>query len=289
MQRVVKHYMNGRWTDEEQLVVPVKDLSVARGFGVFDFLQTYDGVPFRLDAHIKRFFNSAGLLGLKPSITPAELEDVVAQGLSMNPKAEYAIRMTLTGGVSEDFITPGTGSLIVAFYDAHYPTQAQYKDGVKVITTLHVRHLPEAKSLNYLAGVIAQRDAREQGAIEALYVNPVNLEIYEGTTTNVFAVKDGIVITPSKDILKGITRQVVFELCTQAGITCREDTLYVPDIKTYDEMFITSSSREVLPVVQVDGQTVGGGKVGAVSKRLRELFHDLAMRESGGPAQLLKQ
>lgn len=272
----VVHYLDGSWVEEAALVVPVKDLSVSRGFGVFDYLRTYNHKPFRLADHIDRFCSSAAMLGLELAIEKDELSSIVDKGLETNPDGEYGIRMILTGGTSEDFITQSKPTLIVGFFDLHTPTAEQYANGVKVVTTAHIRHLPEAKSLNYLTAVMAQREAKQHGAVEAIYVDADTSNIFEGTSSNFFAVRNGIVITPDQDVLKGVTRQVVFELCQQLGIECRENNLSLNSIGEYSEMFITSSNREVLPVVQIDDLTIGDGNVGTVSKRLKEAFNSIA-------------
>lgn len=273
------HYLNGNWVNDQGLVIPVRDLSVVRGFGVFDYLRTYQNKPFHLDAHIDRFYNSAQMLELEIPISKDELKNIVSEGLTKNSYPEKGIRMILTGGVSDDLISPSKPSLIVCFYQFAEPSEAQYKNGVKVITTPHVRHIPEAKSLSYLVAVLAQKQAKQIGAVEALYVDPSTTQIFEATTSNIFAVKDGLVITPKDDILKGTTRQIVLDLCKDLGIKFSESDLFLKDLPEYSEMFLTAANKEVLPVISVDEQVIGDGKVGEIAKQLEQAYKKQVEKE----------
>ena len=273
----ILHYFNGEWVPEEKLLLPVKDLSVVRGFGVFDFLRTYHGKPFRLADHIARFYRSAGFLELEVPLNEQELTEVVNEGIEKNGLPETGVRLTLTGGVASDpyAITPGKPSLIVTFGPISSPDPELYRNGGKVITTPYVRQLPQAKSLNYMLAVLAHKEVKRQGAVEAVYVDKSTGRLYEGTIANVMVVKDGTVITPKDDVLIGITRNVVLELCEQLGIPYREENLSMNDLGSYQEMFITGTTKEVMPITQVDDQVVGDGKVGPVTTKLVNAFLEL--------------
>src|SRR3990167_5307211 len=128
------HYKNGKWVSKAELVVPVFDLSVLRGYGVFDFFRTYNRKFFRLEANIKRFYNSAKIIDLEVPVSVSQLQKIIEEGVRRNPKGDLGIRLMLTGGVSKDFITPGKPSLIVLFYKAvDYPDKL-FKKGIKLIT-----------------------------------------------------------------------------------------------------------------------------------------------------------
>lgn len=271
------HYFNGKWVPEEKLLIPAKDLSVLRGFGAFDFLRTYQGEPFRLGDHVERFYRSAHYLELEIPVSREALAALIEEGVQRNAFPETGIRMTLTGGVPTDsyMITPGTPSLIITFGLINSPDPKLYQKGGKVISTPHLRHVPQAKSLNYMTAVLAHREVKRQGAIEAVYTDATTSQIYEGTIANIFAVKDGVVITPKDAVLIGITRNVVLELCKKLGIAHREKPLFANDIPQYQEMFITGTTKEVMPVVQFDDMTIGNGKVGSVTQRLVAAFEEL--------------
>ncbi|MFA5074069.1 MAG: aminotransferase class IV [Nitrospirota bacterium] len=237
------HYFNSRWVPESELLISARDLSVARGFGIFDFLRTYQKKPFRLKEHIDRFYRSADYLELQIPVSKTELFSIVEKGLSINDLSDAAIRMTLTGGVSPDFMTPANSSLIVGFYPCVNPDPKLYEQGAHIITTPTMRHLPRAKSLSYLTAVLAQRAAKRVGAIEALYVDTLSGNVFEGTTTNIFCVKDGGIITPGKDILLGITRGVVFELCESLQIVLREQGLRLRIFLPATRLFLRVQAR----------------------------------------------
>lgn len=274
------HYFNGQWVSEEKLMISVRDLSVVRGFGVFDFLRTYNGIPFHAEAHIDRFYRSAAFLELEVPVEKTELTNIVNEGVKKNSLPETGIRITLTGGVADDpyMITPGEPSLIVTFSGASSPSLGLYEKGGKVITTPYLRQLPEAKTLSYMVAVLAHRQVKKQHAVEAVYVH--NGQIFEGTIANVLVVKDNTVITPKNNVLIGITRNVVLELCDKLGIQHREEDLFVKDLSSYDEMFITGTTKEVMPINQFDETMIGGGKVGPITRKLIAAFQEMTRHHS---------
>lgn len=267
----IMHYLNGDWVEEKDLKISAFDLSVIRGFGVFDFLRTYNRKPFLLEPHIDRFFNSAKELGIVLPKSKEEIAAIVAEGIAKNSLSDFNIRMVATGGVGPDGVTPGTPSLIVMFTEAHdYPAHF-YEKGVKVITYPHLRTFPTAKTLNYLAAIVALQMARNNDAIEAVYTDNA-LRILEGTTSNFFAVLNGRLVTPKNDILIGITRGVVLELAHELGVTVEEREISTSEIPTFQEAFITASNKEVMPVVMIDEVTIGDGVVGQITQSIRKRY-----------------
>jgi branched-chain amino acid aminotransferase len=271
-----QHYFDGQWVPEEKLLISARDLSVVRGFGVFDFLRTYNGKPFCLAEHVARFYRSAAFLGLEIPMNEAELIKVVEEGIAKNDLPETGVRLTLTGGADPSdpyMITPGKPSLIITFSPASSPNPELYEKGGKVITTPYLRQLPQAKTLNYMLAVLAHSEVKRQGAVEAVYAD--NGQIYEGTIANLLVVKDGVVITPKDNVLIGITRNVVLKLCDNLGIEHREEDLFTKDLESYDEMFITGTTKEVMPIVQFDSHVIADGKPGPITRRLVTAFHEL--------------
>jgi branched-chain amino acid aminotransferase len=261
------HYLNNGWFTSDKLTISVFDLSVIRGFGVFDFLRTYHNKPFKLDEHIDRLFRSAQELGISVPKTKEEIRKIIIEGLSKNSSAENNIRIVVTGGVSNDGITPGDPSFFVIFTEAKKYPDSYYTKGVKVITYPHIRVFPGAKSLNYQTGIIALQKAKKENAVEAIFIGPKG-EIFEGTTSNLFAVIDGKLVTPKKDILVGITRGIVLSIANNFKIPVVERDLYLKEIPTFQEAFITASNKEVMPVVEIDGEKVGIGNAGKITKRI---------------------
>ncbi len=263
------HYLDGKWVESDGLKISAFDLSVLRGYGIFDFLRTYNHKPFGLKEHIDRLYNSARILGLPMRWKREEITRIIAEGLKKNKRVypDFNIRIVVTGGVGPDSTTLGEPSLIVIFSAAIDYPDTFYEKGVKIITHQYMRNLPDAKTLNYLIGIQVLQKAKKEGAVEVVYVYN-NGKIYEGTTSNFFAVKDGALLTPKSDILVGVTRRVIFELATKLKIPLKEGNLYYKDIRSFDEVFITASNKEVMPVVKIDDKRVSDGRIGAITKLL---------------------
>lgn len=265
------HYLNGKWVKTKDLNISAFDLAVIRGFGIFDFLRTYNRQPFLLDDHLERLFNSAKTLGIEIPKTKKALENIVFEGIRKNPGGELNIRLVVTGGVGPDSTTPGKPSLIVIFTPAvNYP-KSYYQKGVKVISYQEERVLPETKSLNYLTAIIALQKAKKEKAVEAIYVDQKG-KIFEGTTSNFFAVINDKLITPKEKILFGITRKLVINLAKKLKIDFEEKNLYLSQIKSFSEAFITASNKEIMPVVKIDDQIIGEGKPGKITRQLMKEF-----------------
>ena len=268
-------YVDGRFVPSDEATVPINDLALLRGYGIFDFLKTYNGNPFFLKEHIARLQQSAAQIGLDLPWSRQELVDIVQQTLDQNNQAESNVRIVVTGGSSPDYITPqGKPRLLVLVTPLTQQPQWWYTQGVKIITIESERNFPAAKSIDYIAATIALQQARRQNAVEAVYVDREGY-VLEGTTSNLFIISGNRLITPGRDILKGITRQVVLELAKRA---CE---IEIRDIKTNelysaDEVFITGSNKEIVPVIKIDDKVVGNGKPGERTKDLMKAFFTYA-------------
>lgn len=268
------YYVNGEYVNAPQATISVNDLSVLRGFGVFDFLRTYNRNPFHLDEHLQRLERSARLIGLRPPLPISEMKGIIHEGLNRSTHPECNIRIVLTGGSSSDGITPGDAPqlLVMITSVSKLPAEA-YSHGAKIITSHVERFLPGAKSINYIPAILCQREARAQGAIESIYVDRDGY-LLEGTTSNLFIFRDGELITPPCDrVLPGITRQVVLHLAKKV-FPVVERSIHKDEIRLLDEALITSSVREVVPVTAIDGNILADGSPGKLSRRVMELFAD---------------
>jgi branched-chain amino acid aminotransferase len=265
------YYVDGNFVPAEEAFLPVSDLIILRGYGVFDFLRTYRGKPFHLEAHIRRLQNSARLIGLSCPWSLAELKDLVTRTLQQNDGPEFTIRLLISGGDSDDSITPGEKPrLLIMVTPLKTFPDAWYRDGVKITTTNVMRSIPGAKSIDYIRGILALNDAQRVGAIESVYVDDQE-RVLEGTTSNIFAVINGELVTPPDNILPGVTRDVTLAIAkpiarTQLRSVARQE-LYQAD-----EVFLSSSNKEILPVSQVDGKMIANGQPGVMTKRIMELF-----------------
>lgn len=265
-------YLNGNYVALDQACLPLNDLGIVRGYGVFDFLRTYNRVPFKLQEHVQRLQNSANLIGLSLPWSTEEIAAIAKNTLERNHFPEANIRIVVTGGYSADFITPsGQPSLMVIITPVSQYPKNYYEQGIKVITVQTERFLPKSKSLSYISAISALQQAKLNQAVEALYVNQQG-QVLEGTTTNFFVFRGSQLITPKKNILKGITRDVVLELAkNQFEIV--EQPIDYSDLSDFDEAFITSSTKEIMPVVQIDEFQISPGKPGTKTQLLMDLFH----------------
>ena len=271
------HYLDGKWLEDDQLKISAFDITVLRGFGVFDFLRTYKKKPFRLEDHLNRLNNSANELLISVPASNSELTDIIHEGIKLNTKetAEFNIRIVVTGGVSEDSISVGKGSLIVIFAPGHDYPEEHYSKGVKVATFPVSRHIPQAKSINYMAGVKALAKARKQSAIELIHIDNSG-NMYEGMTSNFFAVINGKLTTAREGILEGITKKVILdELVPKLGIEINERFPTLSEIPSFSEAFVTASNKEVMPIHHIDDHQVGNGLVGPITTKLITEFRKI--------------
>lgn len=265
-------YINGEYVSEHRTTISALDLGVLRGFGVFELIKTYRSKPFHMEDHLQRLRNSAKSLGLSLEISDLSIIKIIERLLKVNRLYDASIRIVVTGGATFDYILPsGQHSLIVfttpfLSYPKHY-----YTNGIHAITFEAERYLPECKSLGYMSAVMALQKAKKQQAQEAIYMNRQK-HILEGTTCNFFGIKDGVLITPEEGILHGVTRHILLQLLAK-NYKIEKRVVLKEEIPTFSEAFFTSSTKEVMPVVQVDGQKIGTGVVGEHTKNIMHLFH----------------
>lgn len=266
------YYIDGKFVDDGNALISAKDIIVLRGYGVFDFLITYNKRPFCIEEHVARLENSAREIGLTLQHSNEEVCNIVAQTIEKNSHhKESDVRIVYTGGISSDGITPqGNGILMVMVTPKFELPQCWYTNGAKIITIDIERFIPTSKSTNYLSAVFAQQKAHKTGAVEAIYKDRKN-RLLEGTTTNLFCFKGSKLITPPDDILPGITRKVVLDL-TKEHYTLELRHINADELKNMDEVFITASNKEIVPVIQVDDLRIGDGEPGDKTCLIMELF-----------------
>jgi len=268
------YYVDGEFVADDKAVISAKDLTVLRGFGVFDFLITYNKRSFYLKEHVQRLENSAKKIGLRLNHTNEEICSVVEETVRRNTHHnESNIRIVYTGGISSDGVTPeGNGKLMVMVTPKLELPDWWYTDGAKIVTLDIERFIPGAKSTNYLTAVWALQQAHQQGAIESIYVDRRN-HLREGTTTNIYFFKEGKLITTEADILPGVTRSVVLELVKgHYEVEFRE--ISRDEIAAMDEAFISASNKEIVPIIRIDDTVIGDGRPGSETRKVMRLFRD---------------
>ncbi|MCL4848570.1 MAG: aminotransferase class IV [Acidobacteria bacterium] len=270
--------VNGRITGERDAVVSVFDHGFVFGEGVYEVLRTYHGQPFLFDAHARRLRESARRIALDVPFSDEELRARIDDTLQASgADGERYIRVLLTRGVGEFTYDPKacpTPTLVIIVKPHVTPPPEVYERGVTIslvdVTRNHPRSInPLIKSNNLLNNALGMQQACARGSFEALMKNYLG-EIVECSQSNVFLVRRGEVLTPPIDagLLAGITRAFVFDLGREIGLPVREARVLEEDLPTAEEMFITSSTREIVPVVRVDDLVVGTGVPGPVTTAL---------------------
>jgi len=267
------HYVNGKITTEEETHLSAFDLGIIRGYGVFDYVQLYKGRPFHLQSHLERLEKSAKGIGLEMPLTIEQIELAAWKVIETNEPVDAGLRFMITGGLSsKDFLIPDTTtSLIILFHPTEsYPNKI-YEKGMRAITTSTLRLYPHVKSNCYLPAIMAMREANRRGFHDAIYINEKN-EVLEGTTCNVFFIKNDNLITDDSDlIIKGVTRDIILNLTKDLQIEFR--SMPLSEIPSCDEAFLTSSIKDCVPLVQVNEEIVGSGRPGPITEMLRNRFH----------------
>ena len=273
--------VDGVVLDPAAATVSVYDRGFLFGDAVFEVLRTYGGVPFAFDEHYARLRRSAERVFIELPIDRDGLRDEVERGIAAAGNDESYVRIVVTRGSGPLSLDPGTAGrpLRVLLVEPVVPPGPEvYANGIAVVMVPTRRSTDDtaaagAKVTNYLESLLAVRQAKALGAQEALIVDARG-DVVEGATSNVFVVKDGRVVTPPVDagILAGITREHVLAVARAAAIAVDERRLRPEDLYDADEVFITSSIRELLSVVRVDGRTIGAGVPGPVAQVLHRAF-----------------
>jgi len=280
----MKIYLDGQFYDKADAKVSVFDHGLLYGDGVFEGIRFYAGRVFRLEEHLDRLYDSARAICLAVPIAKAELAEALLETIRQNELQDGYVRLVVTRGSGDlglnPALCPKATVFIIASKITLYPVE-MYKNGLAVVTcaTRRIPHgalSPMVKSLNYLNNVLAKIEAQQAGAGEGLMLNEQGY-VAECTGDNIFTVKGGAIFTPpiSSGALAGITRQVVFEIAAELGLSLSEPDMTRYDIYTADECFLTGTAAEIIPVVRLDSRAIGSGRPGPVTLRLIEQFHRL--------------
>lgn len=267
-------FVNHQIQPFQQARLHISDLSIQRGYGIFDFLKMKGTKALFVDDYLDRFYRSAGLMELHVPVTKEELKAKVSELAQLNNLQQSGIKMILTGGYSENGYDPGDPNLLLIQQPLILPDQAKVNKGIKIITYEHAREMARAKTINYTTGIRLIKQIKEKGAEDVLYHSKG--EVLEFPRCNFFLVKqDNTIITPGQGVLQGITRKNVLELAGRK-YKAEAGTVTLKDIEQAKEVFLTSTTKRILPVVQVDDLIIGNGKPGAITL---ELLNDLIRLE----------
>ena len=275
--------VNGRITDGRDATISVFDHGFLYGEGVYETIRTYQGRPFLFDRHMRRMRNSARLMALELPFTDSGLADSIAETMAAASLggAEAYIRVLVTRGVGDLTYDPAatpTPSVVIIVKPLVDPPHEVFEHGVRVVIVDIVRNHPASvnpmiKSNNLMNSALAAQEAIRRGAFEGIMRN-YRGELTECTTANLFVVRQGAAVTPPLEsgLLPGLTREYLFEVAAEIGVPVREAVLVDKDLFSADEAFLTSTTRELVPIVAVDDRAIGSGRPGPITQALLEAF-----------------
>lgn len=270
-------YVDGRWVHPDEASISINDIGLLRAYSVFESLRTYDRRPFHLDEHLNRLYHSAELIEMDIPWSREQIAGVVREVIERNPYQHASIRILVTGGVSEDGILPsGKPTLAVLITPLPERDMERFARGYKLITTHLQRVAPQAKTTSYVSAVRALKEAARQGAEDALFVNEQG-HVLESTRSNFFIFKSDTLVTPREEVLIGVTRNAVLELA-RGRFQVEERPILLEELAQADEAFVTASSKEIVPVVQIDNLVIGNGIPGPRTTELEQRFIDMVKR-----------
>lgn len=283
-----KIYMNGELVAKEDAVVSVFDHGLLYGDGAFEGIRAYSGVVFRLQEHIDRLYETCHTMLIDPVMTKKEMIAAVVKTLKANALRDAYIRLVVTRGVGDLGLDPrkckGRPSvIIIADKITLYPEEL-YRNGLAIVTVPTVRNNPETvnpqlKSLNYLNNIMAKIEANNAGVPEAIMLDG-NGYVAECTGDNIFMVKKGTLKTPLQGRLRGVTRDAVMEIAARdLKLDVQETFITRHEMFNAEEVFLTGTAAELIPVVKIDGRVIGTGKPGPVTAKLLKLFHEVTRKD----------
>jgi len=265
-------YVAGEFLPADRAAVPIGDLGLLQGVGAYETLRTYGGRPFRLAEHLGRLHGSLDFLGLEMAESDDRIAAIVDRLVEANGEPDARIRITATAGAADADPPPPATLIVTAVRLVPYAAEHYDRGAAVVIATARAR-AGDPMALHKLTSrahlYLARREAQRAGAVEAILLNSGG-RVAEGAGSNVFIVRGGRVITPSagEGLMPGIARAVVLELAGAA----EERPVTMDELLGADEVFLTNSIMEVMPVASVGGRLVGGGRPGPVTRRLAEAY-----------------
>jgi D-alanine transaminase len=276
-------YVNGEFLPLERATVRVEDRGFQFADGVYEVVRTYGGKPFATNAHLARLFRSLEAIELKVSLTTEQLRSIIEEGVERSGFAEAVVYLQITRGCAPRHRgIPKDAKPTIVMTVRELPARATKMpaNGIAVITLPEFRWARcDVKSIALLPSVLAYQAAKKAGASDAIFVQEDGT-VNEATAGNVFLVRQGRLRTPPKSthILAGVTRDKLLEAARAAGIETIEERITRSDLYAAEEIFLTSTTSEVAPVVTVDGKQIGTGKPGPVSARIYEQFARMFIR-----------
>ena len=267
-------YINGKIITSDKLFVSGYDIGLLRGYAIYEGITTHNNKPFYLSDHLKRFRKSALRLGLKIPLTVIQIKKVIQTLIKKNGFDRTNLRLILSGGKTIDGIEYDTHKSTFFILAEKWNPLAKnlYEKGGKLITENHLRFMPEVKTTHYITAVRLQSKRKKAKAIEILFVS--NGKVLECSTSNIFMFNDDVLITPKNNVLLGITREAVLDIAKK-HFKIKQCDIPLSEFLKSDEVFITSSYKDIVPIIKIDKEVIGDGQVGKNTLKIMGLFSEL--------------
>ncbi|MDA3891722.1 MAG: aminotransferase class IV [Salinivirgaceae bacterium] len=261
-------FNNGKYEQLENINIPITSLSINRGYGAFEFFQIINGKPFYGERHLARLKNTLKELRIFTEFEN-ELPQIIDNSILKNKLNDCYIKIFVLPH-SADNVANYSGSLYVFPTEMPVYDDALYKNGGSLLLRNYQRDMPLAKSTSYLFGQFMQNDCFETNAIEVLYYNGTTIQ--ETVRGNIFIVRNGFVHTPFNNVLKGITRSIVIDILKENSYQFTEKEITIEELFAADEVFITSTTKNVMPIVEIHKHTIVNGNPGEMTQQIMREF-----------------
>jgi branched-chain amino acid aminotransferase len=283
-------YLNGEFVPLSQAKVSILDRGFCYGDALFETMRVYSGKIFRLDLHLDRLERGAHQIFMKLPESRESIQKILYETFNRNQGADAVIRMTISRGegiLGKLWQSDASPTLAVHVRPYSAPPDEWYQNGVPISLIPNSAAKPgglqeQIKSANYISQILARKQAEDQNSVDGIMINEQG-EVCDGTISNIFIVKEGKLYTPvvNSYVLAGVTRQVVLKLATEAGISYKEKSITADDVLQGDELFLTNTGWEILPVTRVDGKTISSGQPGPLTQALCQEFRKCVDAEIG--------
>jgi len=259
------HYFNGNYVPKNKIKLSIDDVGILRGYGVFEFMQAQGSVPVFVEDHLGRLKNSASAMNMPLPFGDQGFLEIIHSLLNKNQLEKSSIKLIITGGNSADGFTPGKPSVIIMNNELQVPPESDYTNGISLLTYNYTRDYPEVKSTYYAKALALQRVWQRDSHTDVLYHD--GEFISEVSRSNVFLFKKGKLITNETGVLNGVTRRNVIR-CASQFMEVELRPIKLQELYDAEEVFMTSSTKKVMPVVKLEDQEIANGVVGELTKKM---------------------
>lgn len=265
-------FINGEILPKDEARIPVWDLGLLRGFGVFDYFRVIEGIPVFMEDHVDRLFNSMEIMGLNNGVKREQWYSWIKEMIKVNQADMAGFRIVVTGGFSEDgYSIPDDKNIFLMVHSLGTTVPEQYENGVSLLLKSYQRDIPSAKTTIYIESMQQQPVLKKAGAFETLY--HWNGIMTECSRCNIFFIDhEGAMHTPSHEMLKGITRKQIISLTKETNIPLIERDIHIDEIPNMAGAFLTATTKGALPVVKIGSAIIGDGMVHPLAQKLQSLY-----------------